>query len=624
MTSRSRRRAGSVVAAVAICGLVAFLLVRRGPARRDAPGGPVPATAALPAGTAPVHPVAQRSAVRVVTPPVADARSAAQGGSFEGRVVSALTGEGIAGAQLTFARPEETGSTASGADGAFRFEPRVAGRWLLAAATARGFLPFAPEWGQSPVSLVARPGEALRGLVVSLSPAEEYEGRVVDDDERPVAGAEVRVLGGGAGQATLVPLADRYRSDGAGRFRFTAPEDAVVEASLAGFATGRARVDYAVRVGHQLTVRLRRAAGAVLAIEGQVEAPSGAPAEGALVTAAAKARPGEAPASAHADARGRFTLTDLTPGAWIVTATRAGAASASAEAPAGATGLRLRLTAGGALAGRVQDRRSGAPVPAFTLVVQSARDSGSTSVVDPRGEYELDGLTPGPAVVTVVAPGYAPSPERRVVVPAPAAAPARADFELSSGGRLTGVVEERGNHAPLAGARVAVEGTGPSLGVPVRNETVTDAEGRFALTGLAERSESLVAAAAGHHARIVAVPSIPEGEQRGPITIALTPLAPGEDPRVELAGIGVGVEKRGEVLVITRVVPGGGAAEVGLAPGDEVRAIDGASVAGLTLSEAVPLLRGPEGTSVALAVVKGGAAGQEAVIVVVPRRLVRG
>ena len=50
------------------------------------------------------------------------------------------------------------------------------------------FLPFAPEWGYSPVQLDARAGLHVRGLVVHLVPATELVGHVVDAERRPVAG----------------------------------------------------------------------------------------------------------------------------------------------------------------------------------------------------------------------------------------------------------------------------------------------------------------------------------------------------------------------------------------------------------------------------------------------------
>jgi len=572
-----------------------------------------------------VRPFYQRPAVTLISPiPEAAQAISAPAGAFEGRVVSALTGKGLPGAQLTFARAEETSSVAAGTDGAFRFDARVPGRWFLAAATAVGYQPFAPEWGQSPVLLDARPGEVVRGITVALLPTEEYEGQVVDADHRPVAGAEITVLGGGAGATTLVPLDTRYRSDASGAFRFSAPEEAILEARREGFATGRARIDYSVRISHKLTIQLRATTTSdpQLAIDGVVEDASGVPVEGARVSASRKDKVGETPATTRTDPEGRFKLADLGRGTWIVVASRAGAAPASVEALAGATGLRLRLSEGGRLAGRVRDRRTGVPIKLFTVLVQST-DLRSASFIDPAGQYQVDGVEPGRAIVSVVAPGYAPSIEIRVTIPEPGAPPAMLDFDLTAGGRLTGVVVERGTARPLAGAQVAVEGTGASLGVPIRNQTTTDSDGKFALGALEETTLGLYASAPAHHARIISVPSIPDGETGGPVTIELTPVAPGEDPRVELVGIGAVLEKRGDVLRIIMVAPGGGAAEAGLGPGDEIVSIDGVLVKPMTLAEAIPLLRGPEGTIVSLVVIKAGDA-RLSVVMNVPRRLVRG
>jgi C-terminal processing protease CtpA/Prc len=105
------------------------------------------------------------------------------------------------------------------------------------------------------------------------------------------------------------------------------------------------------------------------------------------------------------------------------------------------------------------------------------------------------------------------------------------------------------------------------------------------------------------------------------VTVELTPLKDGEEPRLELAGIGASLEKRGEAIWIGQVLPGGGAAEAGLVPGDGIMAIEGAPVEPMSLGEAVQLLRGPEGTSVTLSVVK--ASGGRPLTVSVPRRLVR-
>jgi hypothetical protein len=186
------RRVAPLATAIIVALLAAWLLLRD---RSAAPAAPPPVVAAssprLPAAAAP-PPVAQHPAVRLEPP----ARAAPRTGAFSGRVVSARGGAPIRGAALTFARGEEAASATADAAGAFRFVPRTAGTWLLAAVTADGFLPFAPEWGQSPVVLVA--GAGVDGLVVALDPEEDhrYEGRVVDERDAPVAGAEIAVQAG--------------------------------------------------------------------------------------------------------------------------------------------------------------------------------------------------------------------------------------------------------------------------------------------------------------------------------------------------------------------------------------------------------------------------------------------
>lgn len=615
-----------LVALVLAVLLAAPLLLRgrTGPGQAVAPARPEPAAApAPPPAPQTLRPVLQRPAVTLsAQPPEAPGRPAPQG-AFEGRVVSTPSGAALPGAELTFAQPGAASSVTTGPDGRFRFEPHVAGRWLLAAATAGGHLPFAPEWGQSPVLLEARPGEVVRGLLVTLSPARALDGLVVDPEGRPVAGAEVRILGGGAGATTLVPLKDRFRSGQDGTFRFTAPEDAIVEASREGYARGRARVDASVQVSRRLTVQLKAAGSARLTIDGTVEDQGGSPAEGAAVSALCRANPGEPPASARADATGRFELPGLEGGPCRLIATRTGAAPAALEVEAGARGVHLRLGAGGLLSGRVTDRRTGAAVAPFTVLVQTL-EVRSLSVIDGSGRYLLDDLLPGPAVVSVVAPGHAPSAEIRVTIPEPGAPASVVDFELGAGGTLTGVVVDRADGRPIAAALVSVEGASASLAIPVRTEAVADAEGRFTLTGLAEHEVGVTASAPGHHARVIAAPPLAEGERRGPVTLELTPLQPGEEPRVELAGIGARLEKDGDAFLITMVAPGSGAAEVRLVPGDRVVSIGGRAAAPMTFTDAIPLLRGPEGTTVTLGVVRWSDPKGGPITMVVPRRIIRG
>ena len=100
-------------------------------------------------------------------------------GAIEGRVVSVSTNRGVAGATLEWARDDATVSVRSGADGTFSFLAPDSGSYVLAVVSADGFLPYAPEWGHSPLVFDARPGTRVRDVVLYLTPAIEYVGVVL-------------------------------------------------------------------------------------------------------------------------------------------------------------------------------------------------------------------------------------------------------------------------------------------------------------------------------------------------------------------------------------------------------------------------------------------------------------
>jgi hypothetical protein len=226
-------------------------------------------------------------------------------------------------------------------------------------------------------------------------------------------------------------------------------------------------------------------------------------------------------------------------------------------------------------------------------------------------------------VVLASAPAHLPSGPVEATIPAEGAAP-ELEIALGTGGRVHGRVVDRASGAPLPGAHVALEGDGgssPGL-LDAGAAAYSGADGSFQLSGLPARTVSLHVSAEGHHARIVTGIEVPDGGSAGPVEVRLSPVAEGEDPRVELAGIGATLERRGRsVIRISSVTPGGGAAEAGLLPGDEILAVEGRPVAELGLSGAVDLIRGPEDTRVRLLVRRGEAAPGE---VWVWRRLVRG
>jgi hypothetical protein len=625
-----RRSRWLLLAAIPLAALLAFLFH---PGRR-AVAPATPAASAHPS-TAPAARPPSGLPLRLPDRPEArEARVAAGPARFEGRVVSAATGAGIAGAELTFSRGGAADSVRSAGDGSFTFEPASTGRWLLAAVTAPGHFPFAPEWGHSPVQLVAEPGRQVKGIEIHLTPAVELEGRVVQPDGQPVPGAEVRLLGA-ADEAVLVGIPDRFKTDERGSFRAAAPEGSVLEGRVPGQAPGHALVDALALLNGRVTVVLgpaletapaprARLAGRVLAASG------GEPIPGALVVARSGRGPGpggSAAAQAVTGADGRFELSDLATGDYRLSARAEGHAPGTARATAGSPDeVVIELLDGGRLRGCVRDAASGEPVAPFTVLVFLRRNAlwvvqeRSLSVIDPSGCYTLDDLRPGASAVVFSAPGRAPSAELSVDVPAP---PAEAvlDGRLEAGGTLTGVVRDDASGAPIPGARLGVEGalSAAASTFPVLSEAVTSPDGAFRLGGLPRRF-SVQAAAAGHHARVVGGLGAQPGAVSGPIEIRLRPLAPGEEPGTDLAGIGVVVAPRDDGLLVTRVAAGSGASEAGLATGDVVLAVDGQPVTELGFGDSVDMIRGPEGTFVVLQIRRGDAT----VEVRVPRRLVRG
>jgi hypothetical protein len=334
---------------------------------------------------------------------------------------------------------------------------------------------------------------------------------------------------------------------------------------------------------------------------------------GALVVAERELRSGDRIAAAQAltASDGRFELAELAGGSYRLTASAEGRARASlAGVAAGTKDVTLEVARGSRLRGCVSDGTSGEPVTAFTVTITERRPPQargpdlSRVFLAPSGCFVMDDLGAGPAAVSVNAPGFAPSP--RLVVEVPSSGEASADVRLPRGRRLQGVVVDAETRTPIAGAHVALEWAAPDAGAAVApaGEAFTDGRGRFELAGLPPRF-SLEVTAPGHHVRVAGGVEVPSGDEPGTIVVAVTPTAPGEAPQREITGIGVAIAAREGALVVTAVVPGGGAAAAGIAQGDAIVRVDGVPVAELGFVAAANAIRGPEGTSVRLSLRRG-------------------
>ena len=111
-----------------------------------------------------------------------------------------------------------------------------------------------------------------------------------------------------------------------------------------------------------------------------------------------------------------------------------------------------------------------------------------------EGKARLESLPPGPWNVVVQARGFVRQPLRRV-----ASGPLA--VRLERGGSITGVVREGRTRRPVVGARVSmgagIAATGGWAEEATRNETTTDAEGRFGLDGIGRTPANVVVRAPG-------------------------------------------------------------------------------------------------------------------------------
>ena len=540
---------------------------------------------------------------------VADDGSA--GGVLRGRVINWSTGEGVAGADLGFASDSGIVTVHSQAEGAFELAPPAPTALTLATIAAPGFLPYAPELEHSSIRVVLAKGHSISGLTVFLFPALDYRGIVIDAQNQPVAGAKVRLLGTPQGEQQIDKLATEWTTGKDGAFTFHAADEAVFEATK-GAQRGWARLAGDVQTTHVMKIKLGDAPARDASISGRVVDEADHPIADVLVRGLPVETDPQASPRATAFATtgpdGTFVLDHVAMKAtYELFAEVEGRANVRQRADGGEQNVIVKMTSGVTLTGVVVNKAD-EPVPAFTLTV--ARRQGAQrgfelakSVVDAKGHFEIH-VEPGSLEVSAAATGWAPS-DPVAVEAKPGAAPLK--IVVSTGATLSGQVVDSETKQGVQFARVMREGgaSGGASASPANAGTVTRADGTFELTGLPPGPVSLTIGAGEYHPKIQAGMTAEDGGSIGPITIAITKLKPGEEPTLELVGIGVGLSAVDAGLTVTKVIAGGGAAAAGIVEGDLIVAVDGASAIDLGVNGAVARIRGQAGTTVTLTVKRG-------------------
>jgi RNA polymerase sigma factor (sigma-70 family) len=548
-------------------------------------------------------------------------------GSVEGQVVSAADGAGLPGAELVFAFGDTSLPARSDAQGRFHFAPADDGLYRLARVSAQGHTAFSAGWGEGAISFALRPGERIRGVRLALTPIRICRGTVVDEAGNPVEGA--RIISHGPGRTHAgTPGAT---SDAQGRFEFAPREMGWIDAQH-GTRLARTHMGWSAFGACELRLQLDRSQPAgVVAIAGRVERTDGRPIAGATVEAwtnpLLQRNAFHAVGRTSSDADGRFQLAPLEAIPYGLSVGVGGRQVAAVEEVRGGTrDVIVRVPSPGRLRGQVQDQKTGRPVASFSIALFRGRSGGGSAGVftryDARGAFEIENLPAGPYRVIALAEARAPSEEQVVeVAPEPASA-VELTFLLTEGARIHGTVTDRPSGKPLASARVALSG-GPGAGqpTPLSSEVLSGGDGRFELRGVPPGHLSILVSADGHHGRVVGGLNVQAGDL-GPLTVDLAPIRAGEEPRLEMVGIGAVLVAKDGVMILGQVSPGGGAAQAGLVTGDAILAMDGRSIAEIGgMPAAVQRIRGVEGTSMLLRVRR--AADNKEADVVVTRRLIR-
>lgn len=334
-------------------------------------------------------------------------------------------------AMMRFGRPEDrTPAAVTGADGYFRIEDRRAGETINLDASRPGYARSAAPGVRVP------PEEPVR---IVMQPASVVEGRTVDDDGKPVAGAKI----------VLIPTERRGgfqmrdgTSDDTGAFRIEDVPPGALEARAMAPGFQAAYVsNLEARAGQDLKgVEIVLATGAV--VEGRVLSPSGKPVAGANVELMEEEARGSfrMPVSAATDGDGRYRLDGLAPGTRTIQATHEGYRRAvrDLEVRSGENALDLSLEGGAEVRGRVVDE-GGAPVVGARVSLREGWRSWDmpSTVSGADGSFTLAGVADGTYRLSGQKDGYALDEEGQEVIVAGTSV-GGLEIKLSRGGAIVG------------------------------------------------------------------------------------------------------------------------------------------------------------------------------------------
>jgi hypothetical protein len=464
-----------------------------------------------------------------------------------------------------------------------------------------------PDFVEAVSDAVTLPPGGEAKVKVTLLRGGSLEGRVKDERDRPIEGAEVEVLAEhGTFQRATVTASD-------GSFAFSAlPREVVVNVRRSENPTRIAkRVPLTVKEGERQTLDITlpalRDPITVTVLDDESN-----PLELAEVNVLSLDPAAPLRSTSFSDARGKVELSDAQGLALRISVQAPGFARQVLVVGAGETkgALELKLSRGALIEGRVTALRGrrGVEGALVTLSFQGLRKT-ATSNVD--GDYRIADVPLGPVKLHVSHPEFAEAD-----VSATVENPGRRDrafelpaVDLDEPGAVEGEVQdERGD--PVPGARVAV-GRAPSYlpaGALPRGVAVTDANGAFSLQGLAS-GLSTIDVFSPDHGRGSARVTVQSNRTQSGLRITLRQSGSEQDPFAP-GGVAITLGEHGsgesvEVVVVS-VAENSEAERAGLQAGDVIASVNDAKPS--SMHDARARLSGALQTDVVVGITRDGAA----------------